>query len=700
MTTSVSLKHFDEVAVITVDHPPVNALSHAVRAGVYEYLDTVAVNPAVKAVVLECAGRTFFAGADIREFGQPPKAPSLRELLARMDAFDKLLVASIHGTALGGGLETALCCHYRIAARSARLGLPESKLGLLPGAGGTQRLPRLVGAETALDMIITGKQVGAGDAMDLGLVDRTVEPRSLAKDAVSFARELLEAGAPLRRMSEADTSPVDDGFFDAYRERIARKTRGFEAPERIIRCVEAAVSLPFEEGLALERDHFEACMNSTQSAAQRHLFFAERASGKVADVDRSTPVTPVESVGVVGAGTMGAGIALAALNARLPVMLLDSSADALQGGVDTIKRLLDDQVRKGRLTVEERDARLARLITSANFEALDDVDLVIEAVFETMAIKHEVFKALDDVVKPGAIIASNTSTLDLDHIASVTKRPQDVIGLHFFSPAHIMRLLEIVRGENTDPSVIARALSFARRIDKVSVVSGNCFGFIGNRMLYGYGRENQFLLLEGAAPEQIDRALTDFGMAMGPNAVGDLAGLDVGFRVRQERTDLPDDPRYYRVADMLAGDGRFGQKTGAGIFRYEADSRKPLPDPEVTAIIKAEAERLGVRQRDIADEEIVDRCILALVVEGARILEEGIAARSGDIDVVWANGYGFPRYRGGPMFYADTLGAAEVLRRVNAFAQSQPGNYWEAPALLKQLAETGGRFSDYAGDNA
>lgn len=697
MSSPVSLDQRANVALITVDNPPVNALSHAVRDGICEALSRAGSDDGVEAIVIICAGRTFIAGADIREFGKPPMEPSLRDMLEQLDACDKLTVAAIHGTALGGGFETALCCHYRVAASTAKVGLPESRLGLLPGAGGTQRLPRLAGARRALDMMIYGKPLGAVAAHGLGIVDRVVDSAPLEEQAIAFAVERLNAHAPRVRVRDLPVEAPDEEFFAAYRDKIARKTRGFEAPERIVRCVEAALSQPFEQGMAIERELFEQCLSSPQSAAMRHVFFAERAAARVPGLAANVSPRPVESVGVVGAGTMGAGIALACVDAGLPVTLLDNSDAGLARGVATIRGLLDAQVDKGRIEAGTRDARLDLLDASSDYSSIAQADLVIEAVFETMAVKEEVFRQLDQVCKPGAVLASNTSTLDVDRIAAATSRTRDVIGLHFFSPANVMRLLEIVRGQDTGDDVIAASLAFAKSIGKLGVVVGNCFGFVGNRMLYGYGRESQLLLLEGASPQQIDAALSNWGMAMGPNAVGDLAGLDVGHRVRQERDDLPDDARYYRVADMLAERGRFGQKTGAGTYRYEAGSRTPIPDPEVQAMIEAEAERLGVRRRRIDDGEIVERCILALVVEGARILEEGVASRSGDIDVIWANGYGFPRFRGGPMYYADEQGLNSVLERVRRLADMHGGSYWQPPALLEELAASDARFIDYRG---
>ncbi|MCZ6827082.1 MAG: 3-hydroxyacyl-CoA dehydrogenase NAD-binding domain-containing protein [Gammaproteobacteria bacterium] len=691
MSEPVTLARHGQVAVITIDNPPVNALSHAVRKGIGDRLAEAGRDDAVNAVVVHCTGRTFIAGADIREFGKPPQDPSLREVLAQLDAFRKPTVAAIHGTALGGGLETALCCHYRVAAGDAKLGLPEVKLGLLPGSGGTQRLPRLIGAERALDMITGGKPVDAATALSWGVIDVCTDTNLLTA-AISFAEQ--KSGAEERpRISEREVAKVEDGFFSAYRKKIARRTRDYEAPERIVQCVEAAASLSFEDGMRKERELFRLCRDSKQSASMRYLFFAERQVARVPDVPRETPTREINNVAVVGAGTMGAGIALSCLNASLDVSLLDKDRQGLERGRATIEKLLAAAVGKGRITDIQMQEQLSRLRLIDDYQTLSDADLVIEAVFESMAIKEEVFSTLDRVCRDGAILASNTSTLDIDRIAAATSRPEDVIGLHFFSPANVMKLLEIVRGEKTSADVIASSMRFARQLSKIGVLVGNCFGFVGNRMLYGYGRENQFLLLEGAPPEYIDRVLTDWGMAMGPNAVGDLAGLDVGFKVRQERTDLPDDPRYYRVADMLAEQGRYGQKTGRGIYLYEEGSRKPIPDPEVSEIIRREAERLGVEQREIGKDEIIERCIYALVLEGARILEDGLAMRASDIDVVWANGYGFPRYRGGPMFYADTIGVDRVHDAICRFRERFGTQYWSVPGLLEKLARDGDTFA-------
>jgi len=687
----VSLKRHGAVSVITIDNPPVNALSQPVREGLIDCFDAAEADRASSAVVLICAGRTFIAGADIREFDCPPEEPHLPDVVSRIEATAKPVVAAIHGTALGGGLEVAMGCHYRLADRDSTLGLPEVKLGLLPGASGTQRLPRLVGVERALEMMLSGEPVTADAALDAGLIDK-VTAKDLLPEALSYAREVIKPGP--RRVRDLAVVPVSDAVFATARKRIAEKARGLFSPERILRAVELSLQAGFDNGVAAERRFFQECRESPQSQGLRHAFFAERNAARVPGIDKETPVRKIESIAVIGAGTMGAGIACNCLTAGFRVRLLDKDEAGLLRGAATVRNLFEGGVARGKITEREMEASLQRFQTAPDFSDLSDVDLVIEAVFENMAIKKEVFTRLDHVCRQGAILATNTSTLDVDEIAQATSRPQDVIGLHFFSPAHVMRLLEIVRGARTSVDVLATALNLARKLRKVGVVAGNCFGFVGNRMLYSYGRENQLLLLEGAAPEYIDRVLTDWGMAMGPNAVGDLAGLDVGYKVRQERKDLPDDPRFYRIADMLAELGRFGQKTGQGMYRYVDGSREPLPDPEVKTLIRDEARRLGVPQRAISETEIIERCIYALVTEGARVLEDGISHRASDIDVVWVNGYGFPRHRGGPLNFADTTGVKEVYRTVRKFEQRFGPEYWRPPELLRKLAEENGRFGD------
>ncbi len=689
----VSIQKRDSIAIISVDNPPVNALSQAVREGLMRCVEEAADDSDVEAIVIICSGRTFIAGADIREFARPPEPPHLPDLIARIEASDKPVVAAMHGTALGGGLEVALGCHYRIAAQSASLGLPEVNLGLLPGASGTQRLPRLIGAERALNMMLSGKPVKAPAALESGLIDHLCDDDSLRDAAIDLAAAEVAKGP--RRIRDMTVPEVEPDLFEKTRAGIARKTRGLVSPEKIIRCVELAIQVDFDEGCKAEREFFLECKNSPQSDGLRHAFFAERAVSKVPGIGKDANVRRIDTVAVLGAGTMGAGIAYNCLTAGYTVRLLDNDEQGLDRGAGTIQKLFEGGVARGKISEEKMADGVGRLSTTSDYGDIGDADLVIEAVFENLAIKKEVFEKLDSVCKAGAILATNTSTLDVDAIASATRRPQDVIGLHFFSPAHIMRLLEIVRGTDTSSEVIATSLDLAKRLRKIGVVVGNCFGFVGNRMLYSYGRENQFLLLDGAAPEYIDKTLVDWGMAMGPNAVGDLAGLDVGYKVRQERTDLPDDPRFYRIADLLVEQGRFGQKSGKGMYLYSAGSRSPEPDPAVQALIDSESKKLGIKRREIAPQEIIERCIYGLITEGARILEDGIAARSSDIDVVWSNGYGFPRHRGGPMHYAGSVGLATICEKVSEFRDSFGAEFWELPALLKDLASREQRFADF-----
>ena len=687
----VRLELRDNVALISIDSPPVNALSHAVRDGLMNCLEQADADREAQAIVIICDGRTFIAGADIREFDMPPQAPHLPDIVERIDACETPVIAAIHGTALGGGLEVAMGCHYRVALDSAKVGLPEVKLGLLPGASGTQRLPRLVGAEMALNMMLSGNPIGAQAAFDAGLVDKVVATDDLSEAALEFATNVIDKGP--RHVRDLPVADVAEDLFEKSRVNIAKKARGLFSPERIIRCVELATQLTYEEGCKAERELFTECKDSPQSAGLRHAFFAERAANKVPGVGKETPVATINKVAVLGAGTMGAGIAYSCLNAGYSVHLLDNNEAGLERGRTTIQKLFEGGIARGKISKEKVLETIDRLSLSANYDDLSDADLVIEAVFENMAIKKEVFEKLDQVCKQGAILASNTSTLDVDEIAAATKRPQDVIGLHFFSPAHIMRLLEIIRGKETSAEVIATSLRLTKTLGKIGVVVGNCIGFVGNRMLYSYGRENQFMLLEGAPPEQIDQVLYDWGMAMGPNAVGDLAGLDVGYKARQERSNLPDDPRFYRVADLLAQQGRYGQKTGKGMYLYEDGSRQPTPDPEVQLMIDKESATLGIERRAIDAEEIVERCIYGLINEGARILGEGIALRASDIDVIWTNGYGFPRHRGGPMHYADSVGLEKVYKRICEFREQFGAEFWEPAKLLQELAENGGTFA-------
>ncbi len=696
MNNTVSLERHGNVAVITVNNPPVNALSLSVREGLRQNLNLAAADDQIAAIVIYCEGRTFIAGADISEFGKPMQEPSLPQLLAGMDTINKPMVAAIHGTPLGGGLETALACHYRIATKTTRVGLPEVKLGLIPGAGGTQRLPRLIGVEAALDMIVTGRQVKANEALELGLVDRLCEGE-LFPAALDYALELLDNDAPVRRSSSLaiDTTPLAASFFDNSRAALAKKKRGFEAPQACVDAVEIATNKPFAQGMAAERELFIKLLGSTQSAAQRHLFFADRQAHVIEGLDKSTPTREISDIGVIGAGTMGTGISINFLNAGLPVTLLELKQEALERGINTIRDYYEDRKRRGRMSAAQADACFALLRGTLDYADFASCDLIIEAVFESMAVKRVVFEALDKSCKAGAILASNTSTLDVDTIAAFSKRPADVIGLHFFSPANVMRLLEIVRGEKTADDVLATAMKLCSTINKVGVVSGVCDGFIGNRMLKGYGREAGALLLEGALPAQIDAAMVAFGMAMGPMTMGDLAGLDVGYRVRKERRERGElvPAADGAIADRLVEMGRLGQKSSAGYYRYEPGSRAALEDDTVTEVIIDTAKSLGITRREIGDDEIVQRLICPLINEAALILEENIAQRPGDIDVVWVNGYGFPVYRGGPMFYADSVGLPAILETLNDY-HAKYGEDWAPAPLIKKLVSEGKSFSD------
>ncbi len=692
MSDPVRIEFDGDIAVVTADNPPVNALSHAVRAGLQAAFEEAAAS-GCRAIVLHCAGRTFFAGADISEFGKPPADPWLPAVLGAIESSEVPVIAAIHGTALGGGLETAMACHYRIATADAKLGLPEVLLGLLPGAGGTQWAPRLIGVQAALDLMISGKPIPAGRALEAGLVDRIADG-DLPDAAKGYARELIEAGAEPRRTSDltVDTSGITDEFFASMRDSVARKTRGLPAPQRIIDCVEDAVKLDIQAAAENERRRFMELMNSPESAGLRHAFFAERQASKIEDVPRETPLRKVESAGVIGAGTMGGGIAMNFAMAGIPVNLLEINQEALDKGISVIRGNFERSAKKGRFTAEQVEGFMRRIRGTTTYDDFEEVDLVIEAVFENPEIKYEVFRTLDEVCKPGAILASNTSFQDIDRIAAVTARPQDVLGMHFFSPANVMKLLEVVRGEQTADDVLATVMALSKKIRKVAVLAGVCYGFIGNRMLGPYMRESQMLLLEGCTPAQVDGALERFGMAMGPNAVGDLAGLDVGYKARQALPEPPDHPSNY-VTDRLVEGGRLGQKTGAGFYRYDPATRQRQDDPEVEAMIRAEAARLGIEARDFTDEEIVERVIYPLINEGALILDEGIAQRAGDIDIVYLYGYGFPAHRGGPMFYGSTVGTDTVYRKLSQFRDTlgRPGD-WQVAPLLERLAGEGKGF--------
>ena len=687
LTTMVSYENVRGVAVVTVDNPPVNALSQGVRQGLLEGVNKALADDAVQAIVIHCAGRTFIAGADITEFASGPAEPSLRDMLELMDGAGKPVIAAIHGTALGGGLETALCCHYRVAAPGARLGLPEVKLGLLPGAGGTQRLPRVVGVEKALQMVTSGLPIGAVEALEAGLVDEIVEG-DLLPGALAFGHQIVARGAALPRIRDRDDrleeARENPAVFEQFRQAIARKSRGFLAPEYNIRCIEAAVSQPFDEGMKTEARLFTELMRSPQAAAQQYFFFAERQAARIPDIPRDTPELPIARVGVIGAGTMGGGIAMNMVNVGIPVTLVETSQEALERGLGVIRGNYDNTARKGRLSEADVVQRMGLINGSLQLQELAQCDLVIEAVFENMEVKKDIFTRLDAIVKPGAILASNTSALDLNEIASATARPESVIGLHFFSPANVMKLLEVVRGDATAREVIKTCMGFARRIDKVPVLVGVCHGFVGNRILFARQTQAQQLALEGAPPHQVDRVLYEFGFPMGAFQMSDLAGLDIGWNAETSRGET--------IRDRLCEAGRRGQKTGAGYYDYD-DNRKPTPAPLVAELYTEFAARAGIIQRDIADQEILERCLLPMINEGAKILEEGIAIRASDIDVVYVYGYGWPVYRGGPMYYANSLGLDTVLARLRHYWQQSGDDFWRPSRLLVELAEKGGRFS-------
>lgn len=700
MSDVVSWLEEGGIAFVTIDNPPVNALSKAVREGLLDIFTLLRHKPSIAGVVLQCAGRTFVAGADIKEFssGNPVECDP-NEVHLAVENLGKPVVAAIHGTALGGGLELALSCHYRVADGSAKVGLPEVTLGVVPGAGGTQRSVRLMGIQAALDLMLSGAPISSEKALAAGLVDKVVSG-NLRAEAKAFLENVIAEDKPLPRASDLPVALAAEGQvdFQAMRAEAARKARSPYAATRIIDCGEAATRKTFDEALAFERAQFLDCLASPEAVALQHVFFVEREAARIPNQPKDTALRRIDKVGIVGAGTMGGGIAMTFINAGIPVALLEVRQDALDRGIGTIRKNYEITAAKGKLTAEQFEARMALLTGTMDYASLADCDLVIEAVFENMEIKKGVLATLDGVCKPGAIIATNTSTLDVDDLAAVTGRPQDVLGMHFFSPANVMRLLEVVRGARTSPDVLATVMSLAKRIGKVAVVSGVCYGFIGNRMLEGYLREAELLLLEGASPQQVDRALEGFGMAMGPHRMMDMAGVDVGAKVLIERWKsggMPDDPAYRAAVQTLNERGRHGQKTGAGYYRYEG--RTPVPDPELAEIFSALAVRHGVARRDnIADEEIVMRCLYPLFNEGAKILEEGIAYRAGDIDVVWTSGYGFPARKGGPMHQADVIGALAIVEGLAQFARRYGNDhgYWTPSVLLVRLAESGGRFAD------
>lgn len=692
MSEVVKLERHDEVGIVTVDSPPVNALSAAVRGGILECIKAAVADPAIKGIVLTCAGRTFIAGADITEFGKPPKSPALNDVLSEIENSPKPVVAAIHGTALGGGLEVALACHFRVAVKEAKLGLPEVKLGLLPGAGGTQRLPRAVGPELAVKMIVGGDPIGAAEALKNGLIEEIVEGPASGGEA--FVRKLLAEKRPLRRLRDDDSklaaAKVDRSIFTNAVAAMTKKSRGLEAPFAAADAVGYAIDFPFDEGLKKEREGFLKLVASDQSKAQRYAFFAEREAAKIAGVPEGTKSRPVNRVAILGAGTMGGGIAMSFANAGVPVTLIETGEEQLKRGLGIMQKNWEATAARGGIPADAPAKRMALITGVVGIENVGDADLVIEAVFETMAVKKEVFGKLDQFAKPGAVLASNTSYLNIDEIAKSTKRPQDVLGMHFFSPANVMKLCEIVRADKTAPDALVTAVTIARKIAKVPAVVGVCDGFVGNRMLAQRGKQSEKLLFEGALPQQVDAVVTKFGMPMGPFAMGDLAGLDIGWRSRKDRGIKSE------IADALCEAGRFGQKTGKGYYKYEAGSRSALPDPEVEKLIDETLARLGRKKRVVSDEEILERMMYPMINEGAKILEEGIAARPSDIDVVWLYGYGWPIYRGGPMFWADTVGLKHIADRLSFYAKETNDPSLEPAPLLKKLAAEGKTFASLA----
>ncbi|QJR09091.1 Fatty acid oxidation complex subunit alpha [Usitatibacter rugosus] len=684
-----------DVALITFDNPPINGLGHSVRTAVVAGLDKANADPAIKAIVVTGAGRAFSGGADIKEFGTPKAAaePTLHTMIRVAEASPKPVIAAIHTVCMGGGLEFSLACHFRIASPGAQIALPEVKLGLVPGAGGTQRLPRAVGLEAAVNMIVSGNPVPSEKLKGTALFDEIIEG-DLTTGAIAFAQKVVAEKRPLKKVRDMKvTHPAAEAFLDFAQTSVKAVAKNFPAPAKCVEAIAASVDKPFEEGLKIEREIFLGLMQSPESRALRHAFFAERAAAKIPDIPEDTAVRKIEKVAVIGAGTMGGGIAMNFLNAGIPVTILETKQEALDRGLATIRKNYEGTVKKGRLTADKMEQRLGLLKPTLSYDDLKDADLIIEAVFEEIGVKEQVFKKLDEVAKPGAILASNTSTLDVDKIAAFTKRPQDVVGMHFFSPANVMKLLEVVRGKRSAPDVMATVMGIGKKIKKTSVVSGVCDGFIGNRMLKYYGRQANELVEEGASPQQVDRAMEKFGFAMGPFRVADLAGNDIGFAIRKRL--YAEDPKSKKlpIADAICELGRFGQKTGAGWYRYEPGKRDALPDPVVDKVIEDVRRAQGITPRKISDEEIVERCVYALVNEGARIVEEGIAQRASDVDMVYLTGYGFPLFRGGPMLYADMVGLPNVVRAMERFRVQTKDEFWKPAALLSRLAADGKTFN-------
>jgi 3-hydroxyacyl-CoA dehydrogenase len=687
LTQSVRLEFDDDVALIRIDNPPVNALSQHVRQGLLDGV-TQAESSDAKSIVVICDGRTFIAGADITEFSGPPQPPDLQSVQDAMENCSKPIIAAVHGTALGGGLEVALCAHYRVGVAGSKYGLPEVKLGLLPGAGGTQRLPRITGAAKALEMMTSGEPIDAQEALQCGLIDELVE--DLENGAVAFARRAVTEQMPLLRIRDRNDKVANtpESLFHDFRASIARRTRGFLAPEYNIRCIEAAVELDFEAGLKREQELFRDLMKGTQSKAQQYYFFAERAALKIPGLPKDTPTVEVSRCGVLGAGTMGGGIAMNFANSGIPVTIVERDDEALQRGLAVVRSNYERTAARGGISSDDVETRMGLISGSTDMGDFADCDLIIEAVFENMALKKEIFEQLDGICKDGAVLASNTSALDINEIASATSRPDAVIGMHFFSPANVMKMLEVVRGDATSDTAIATAMGMGRSIGKTPVLCGVCHGFVGNRMLFMRGIEAEKMILEGAPPSRIDQILFDFGFPMGPFAMSDLAGLDIGWDAATSSGST--------VRELLCESGRRGQKNGSGYYNYDPQTRAATPDREVEEMIQVFAERQGIVRREITDQEILERCLYPMINEGAKILDEGIAIRGSDVDVVWINGYGWPMYTGGPMFWADTIGLQEVAERIQHYASTLGGDHWEISSLIQNQVSDGGSLSTYA----
>lgn len=688
ITEMVDLEIRDGVAVVRIDNPPVNALSRGVRDGLFGAITQADADEAAVAILIICEGRTYIAGADIKEFGKPQEGTSLFIVQEVIEGASKPVISTIHGTALGGGLEVALTCHYRVAVASAKFGLPEVHLGILPGAGGTQRLPRVVGVEPAMEMMVSGKPVNAKFALANGLIDEIVD--DLFEGGMAFAKKVVAEGGPLVKVRDnnekLEEAKQDAELFDRFRKKIARKTRGFDSPEAIIQCVEDTLTKSFDEGILAERERFMKLITGAKSEAQRYYFFSERLANKIPDVPKDTPTIPIKKVGMIGAGTMGGGISMNFISRGIPVTIVEHKQEALDRGLAVVRKNYMRGVKSGRTTEEKVDEMMSLFTPSLNLEDLADCDLIIEAVFELMDIKKEVFTKLDEIAKDGAILATNSSALDVNEIASVTKRPEWVLGTHFFSPANIMRLLEVVRADKTSKTVLATIMGLSKFLGKVPVVSGVCPGFIGNRMLFQRGYQTNKLILDGAMPWDVDRVVYDFGLPMGPFAMSDLAGLDIGWDPRTSKGET--------IRDRLCEMDRRGQKTGAGFYNYDPETRAKSPDKDVEDLILEFSEKQGIVRREFSDEEILQRCTYSMINEGAKILDEGMSQRPSDIDVVWVNGYGWPTYRGGPMHYADTIGLENILATLKQFQEQEQDDFWQPSPLIERLVADGKGFKD------